>query len=88
MGKADAHRLGGLRPSPGPSGYTISLARSCCHPAAGFPLWQTCDQEVRVRDRCRWRHGQDALTNIEYEIEPAGQTVASIRDPHEQFALE
>ena len=28
------------------------------------------------------------LTDIEYEIEPAGEAVASIRYPHQQFALE
>jgi hypothetical protein len=28
------------------------------------------------------------LTDIEHEIEPAGEAVASIRYPHQQFALE
>jgi hypothetical protein len=28
------------------------------------------------------------LTDIEYEIEPAGEAVACVRYPHQQFALE
>jgi hypothetical protein len=48
----------------------------------------------RKADIARERHdaslGQTAvpLADIDYEIEPAGEVVASIRYPHQQFALE
>jgi hypothetical protein len=32
--------------------------------------------------------GESVLTHIENEIEPAGDPIASIRNPHHQFALE
>jgi hypothetical protein len=32
--------------------------------------------------------GRNSISDLEYEIEPASEAVASIRYPHQQFALE
>jgi NAD(P)-dependent dehydrogenase (short-subunit alcohol dehydrogenase family) len=49
----------------------------------GYELWS-----LSIYERPNTRINGHVLRDIQYEIEPAGEAVASVRYPHQQFALE